>query len=769
MSTSPAKTLSPAELAKLEHAFATDPASDAYRPLAEAYLGMGRFMEAMVVCKKGVKAHPNRPDPRLLLARVYAEQGKDKKALEELASALTVAPTDKTVLRMTGLLQLKGGEVDLGTQNLLQAHASDPTDADTLAGMLQYKVEPPRKAAPPPVLVEAPTERVATLQQNGAAGPELPRRTGQRAMMNGATSSSTGPIPRATGQRAPPRPHEETYFEESVSHAAPVPKSKGQTAFFIVGPVLAVVLIGLLAWGQYNGKKQREFKKDLSEAQRALDDDSFASYQRACAEADAALDVDASSALGQGYAAYAWAVRWGEHGGGDDALRRAQEHIALGKKIGDPDSHLYAADALVKLYSGKVTQALTDLEAQVKTLDEQHRQSALLFSTLGLIQMNTGDLEHALESLTKAQQLSPSDPRIYSIKGNVYRRRGEEKEAKEAFATALKYKTNHPDSQLGRAIIWSEGEDPRGYIPAAHVLSIFIDSEPPPSPRQLAVAHMTRTLLVARVVAAARTLRPDQARALAEGTRLPSDSMQARQEIQKEDSAATNLDGTNPELHLLRGHRMIIEGNLDGASKEVRDAIQLDPSRALYFVELARILLQKPDGAKEAQDALNQAIRTVGESPRLMFMLGQTYRKQNKPDEALAQFRKAVEVPRSKNPDARIAMTEIFIDKKDFANAEVQIQKAVDELLGSPGSKLAEAYVMSGRVQEGKGDRAKAQAAYEKALGAGADYAPGYFFYARLLNGGDANAKAKAKVTAVEYLKLDPSGPFATDALALAR
>ena len=86
MSTTPAKTLSPQELAKLESAFNSDPGSDAYRPLAEAYLAAGRFMEAMVVCKKGVKAHPNRPDPRLLLARVYAEQGKDKKALDELSS-----------------------------------------------------------------------------------------------------------------------------------------------------------------------------------------------------------------------------------------------------------------------------------------------------------------------------------------------------------------------------------------------------------------------------------------------------------------------------------------------------------------------------------------------------------------------------------------------------------------------------------------------------------------------------------------------------------
>src|SRR3954462_14354077 len=116
------KTLSPAELAKLEHAFATDPASEAYRPLAEAYLGMGRFMEAMVVCKKGVKAHPTDADPRVLLARVYAEQGKDKKALEEIQGALTVAPADKMALRLAGSLQIKTGEIEPGKANLLKAY-----------------------------------------------------------------------------------------------------------------------------------------------------------------------------------------------------------------------------------------------------------------------------------------------------------------------------------------------------------------------------------------------------------------------------------------------------------------------------------------------------------------------------------------------------------------------------------------------------------------------------------------------------------------------
>ncbi|MFN7133739.1 MAG: tetratricopeptide repeat protein, partial [Myxococcales bacterium] len=106
----PKSTLSPAELAQLEHAFATDPSSDAYRPLAEAYLSMGRFMEAMVVCKKGVKAHPDTVAARVLLARVYAEQGKDKKAIEELQGALSVNANDLPALRMYGSLLFKGGD-----------------------------------------------------------------------------------------------------------------------------------------------------------------------------------------------------------------------------------------------------------------------------------------------------------------------------------------------------------------------------------------------------------------------------------------------------------------------------------------------------------------------------------------------------------------------------------------------------------------------------------------------------------------------------------
>src|SRR5512132_1272307 len=126
----PVKQLTPVELSALEHDFASDPAADAFRPLTEAYLAAGRFMEAMVVCKKGAKAHPDDPSARVLLARVFAEQGKDKKALEELQAVTAAYPTFAAANRMAGELHLKIGEREQGEAALRRAAEAAPGDAE---------------------------------------------------------------------------------------------------------------------------------------------------------------------------------------------------------------------------------------------------------------------------------------------------------------------------------------------------------------------------------------------------------------------------------------------------------------------------------------------------------------------------------------------------------------------------------------------------------------------------------------------------------------
>ncbi|HUM11966.1 MAG TPA: tetratricopeptide repeat protein [Myxococcaceae bacterium] len=756
MSTTPAKTLSPQELAKLESAFNSDPGSDAYRPLAEAYLAAGRFMEAMVVCKKGVKAHPNRPDPRLLLARVYAEQGKDKKALDELQGALGVAPTDRTVLRALADVQMRSGDAAAGKITLQKVWDLDPKDPETAAAFARWKVEPPKPPPPP----EPPPAPVGPVSQRGGP-PRLAEAPGTGAGSPRTRSVNGMPVQRPAAPRA---------AEHEDDDHIPMPAAKkGHATRFILTAVAGVAIIGgWYGWGQWKAARDIKLKKSLKEASEQLRHDSFASYKKATDAATAALDIDPNSALAHGYLAYAYAIRWGEHGDGDDARRFAEEHLASVRRLADQDSRFAdAAEALLANYSGKATQALATLETKVKALDEKGQTSAFLELTQGIIQMQVGDLEKARDSLEKAQQAAPSDPRVYSALGTLHRRRGDARAADQNYGFALRYEKDHPESLLGRALLALESDNAAGFPVAGTNLKKLLDADPPPSPRQLAVAHLARALLVARVQGAAAGVQPEVGKRLAEATGVPLDRAAATALAAKEDEEGFALDRNNPELHLLRGRRLLVEGQADAAVREMREAVKADPSRAQAYVDLARALMQTPEGANAAQEALTTAIRTMGESPRLMVMLGQVYFRQGRMDEAAAQYSKALSDPKSKNPEARLQLGIVYREKKDYPKAVEQLTRASQEFIGQAG-RIADALTELGRTYEAQGDRTRADEAFRRALDTDPGGADAYFFYARFL-GSERRTREKGRVAAAKYLELEPRGEHAADAQALAR
>ncbi|HVP62246.1 MAG TPA: tetratricopeptide repeat protein [Myxococcaceae bacterium] len=757
MSTTPAKTLSPQELAKLESAFNSDPGSDAYRPLAEAYLAAGRFMEAMVVCKKGVKAHPNRPDPRLLLARVYAEQGKDKKALDELQGALGVAPTDRTVLRALAEVQMRSGDSAGGKTTLQKVWDLDPKDPETAAAFAHWKLEPPKPPPPP----EPPPAPVAPSGPRGG-----PPRLSEVPAGSGPSTARTRSMNGMPVQRpAAPRSAESEDDDQVRLPAA----RKGRATRFILTAVAGVAIIGgWYGWGQWKAGRDIKLKKSLKEASEQLRHDSFASYKKATDAATAALDIDPNSALAHGYLAYAYAIRWGEHGDGDDARRFAEEHLASVRRLGDQDSRFAdAAEALLASYSGKATQALATLETKVKALDEKGQTSAFLELTQGIIQMQVGDLEKARDSLEKAQQAAPSDPRVYSALGTLHRRRGDARAADQNYGFALRYEKDHPESLLGRALLALDSDNAAGFPVASTNLRKLLDAEPPPSPRQLAVAHLARALLVSRVQVAAMGVQTEVGKKLAEATGVPFERAAATALAAKEDEEGFALDRNNPELHLLRGKRLLVEGQADAAVREMREAVKADPSRAQAYVDLARALMQTPEGAGAAEEALTTAIRTMGESPRLMVMLGQVYFRQGRLDEAAAQYLKALTDPKSKNPDARLELGVVYREKKDYPKAIEQLARASQEFIGQ-GARIAEALTELGRTYEAAGDRTRADEAFRRALDTDPGAAGTYFFYARVL-GADRRTREKARVTAAKYLELEPRGEHAADAQALSR
>lgn len=767
-------TLSPAELAKLEHAFAADPSSDAYKPLAEAYLGMGRFMEAMVVCKKGVKAHPSLAAPRLLLARVYAEQGKDKKALEEVQGALQAQPADKAALRMAGALQLKTGETDAGKANLLKAYEADPSDTETLALLQQYKLEPAKAAAPAPVAapvvaapvaptpVAAPTPapETASLHSVPAAKKAEPAtRPAAPSAPRAETPARAAPVRRPVQVEEVEEEDDEDYDDEPASRRK---KAGGAGKYVMVGLVVAAVglLGGVGGYQSYVRGRNQKVGKQLKVVSEQLKHDSFAGYLEAQKAGEAALEVQADSGAAHASLAYAYAISWGEHGGGDEARAKAEEHLAAAKKAGDTSPQSVASEALLKMYGNKAKEALGPLEERIKALEAQEKPNQLLYLTQGLVLMNLGDLERAREAMEKAQ--TSAEARVYAALGTLYRRLGQHDKAEANYEVALRYEKGHPESLLGKSLAMLERGFP-DYVQVATNVDKLLKLEPAPSPRQLAGAQLARSLLLSRI-SNATELKDDVKQKLS-ALNIPTEKDKARAEMLKAEEAGFTLDKQNPELFLIKGRRLLAEGQPESAADEIRRALKMDGSRIHFHVELARALLAKPGSEQAAVDALTSALKTAGDSPALGLMLAHAYRKQGKLDEALAQYQRLVKDPKAKAPEAHLGIGAIHRERSEWDKAQAAFDKAAQEFVGQ-SDRVALALTELARMYQAKGDATKADETFLRALNANGNFAPAYYFYAVFQKGRPSGLPAKA--LAQEYLNREPKGEYAPDAQRLA-
>lgn len=114
----------------LEIEFAKNPTLDACILLCDAYLANKRFMEAMVVCKKGIKAAPNDVRGRVMLARVYLDQGKAPKAEQEMQETLKAFPAHPQALIMLAEVLIKQNRGQEAAPLLQQTLAADPNSAN---------------------------------------------------------------------------------------------------------------------------------------------------------------------------------------------------------------------------------------------------------------------------------------------------------------------------------------------------------------------------------------------------------------------------------------------------------------------------------------------------------------------------------------------------------------------------------------------------------------------------------------------------------------
>jgi tetratricopeptide (TPR) repeat protein len=745
-----AKQPTPAELSALEHAFAADPASDAYRPLTEAYLAMGRFMEAMVVCKKGVKAHPDDPAARVLLARVYAEQGKDRKAIEELQAVLAAYPTFAAANKMAGLLHLRLGEREQGENALRRAAEASPDDPEVREAIAKHGISLARKAPPavpsgkgPPVAPRAP----ARAPQAGAR-PAAPGRQAQHAEPSGVDiaieeeAPSPTPVPGRNVQYAEElaAKYATREFTLSTTGIRRAKSSKKGTVATTVGlfAVLVAALGGFWLFNKSRTETIKEIDRLLKEALPLIDKDGYASYTEAAAKCRSILEKDDKSIAGHAFLAYVDALLAGEHGAGEEAKTEAVRHVDAARKLGQRHSHLIAAEAYLRLYGGDSAGAKETLKAVLQ--GEEGVQSPFLFGALGAVHLKEGDLDAARDVLAKAQKASPGDVRVAFLLAEQYRRRGEgyELQASGFYDYALRIQKDHLSSILGKAMVILD----RGQIEeAGRAAELALSPQANASKPQQALAYALRAAVLAAQGKAA--------------------------EAKAAEDQASKLDPTNADIPHRVALRKLREGDAAGAAEAMQRAVTLDPRRVSLYADLVRALLAREGGAKQAIETLKKAQVRLGESPRLALVLGDAYRAAGDADLARGQYEKAIQLGRP-FPDARVALARLHRAKNNIPGALVELTQAIDEYgQGGAGGGAAAAYVEMAEAERARGARADVvKALYVKALEKDPASCEALWGAAKIeIDQGSLSEDGRRRLDA--YARMCPRGPHAAEAARL--
>jgi tetratricopeptide (TPR) repeat protein len=685
------KPLSPAEISALEHAFASDPASDAYRPLTEAYLAGGRFMEAMVVCKKGVKAHPDDPGARVLLARVYADQGKDRKALEELGGVLAAFPTFAAANRLAGVLHFRLGEREPGEAALRRAAEAAPDDPETHALLEKHGVRAAAAAVPgrPRTGPDAPpvAPRVSAVAAQVGEPDAVPERSVEVPIPTPVPSRRSRDVAYA---QALAEKYGTREFElpggtkpKKRSHGAMLGASLGLAA------VLAAVAGGSWYVSKRSGERARAIDALLKETREAVDKDSYPSYQAAAKSSAQVLEQDEKNVGGHAYLAYVDAILWAEHGEGDAARSEAAQHLQLGLSLAGErsHSHLIAAEAYLRAGGGDPAGARETLEKLFATKPET--QTPFLSAVLGAIELRAGELDAARETLARAQKESPGDARTAWLLAEQYRRRGEgyELPAGQYYDYALRIQKDHVPSILGGALLLLG----RGQVDeAAKRAEVALAPQTGASKPQQALAHAIRGgALAARG-------KPDAAAA--------------------EEAEAAKLDPANPDLPWLVGVRKLRAGDAAGAVEAFQRAVSLDNKRVSLYADLIRAMLRKEGGAPQALETLKRAVARLGESPRLELLYGDAYRAAGDLDLARGHYKKAIELGKT-FPDARVALARLYRSQNDIPGALVELTTAIDEYGAGGSGGVAAAYVEMAEAERARNAKPeKLKELYDKAL-----------------------------------------------------
>jgi tetratricopeptide (TPR) repeat protein len=735
------------DLSELEMAFAKDPSR--FLALSSAYLQQGRYMEAMVVCKKGIKSQPDSVEGRLLLARVYAEQGKLPKAVEEV-KALLAQRTDVAEAHFV-LAQLhdKAGRGDDAVESLKEALRQNPRYADATAALkakgIDFQVGPTPEEIAAAKAAEEASRRAEEAARAAVAAAAAEDEQARRAVVE--RTSPTRPSPPAAGSlpsQAPMTPagapgpttggYQGYYGAGSYGYGAALEQTRGKRFgfgfTFGLGALLLLVVVGIIFVLSRNKSQKEEMAGYMRAAQKSYARDTTLGHKQALEKLQAALAVDDEQPMVAGQLALSLETLVVDRGMKDleAQAKTATDHA---DKVAHDQVASVAARMLAARGAGDANRALAIGDEFIAKLGADKAPPFVVAVEQGRAYAALGRIPDMLK--IAGTLANASDANALTFAGEAYRRVGDRARARFALDGAIRVEPDHDPARALRALAILESDDVSSLDFALddvrHLGEMGKDAL---GPRQRGYAVLARALLARRAGRA--------------------------KEADMEMKDAEALLRGDPELKLFEAKRLLSgrEDRSPGpAQAAALEAIKLDRFRLEPYLVLATAAGAAKDWTV-ADKALDDATGIFGSNLEIVRARAERLSLQERYDDA----RKVLDDELKKKEEAELYLDigKVLLRKQDVPGAVEQLKKAAEKATNKPTSMQAQIYTMLGRALAANSDHENAIEAYNSALKASPSYTNAHYYLGVSLA---AEKQTGAARTALEtYLRNDPGGPL---------
>ena len=745
--------LTMADIHDLELGFAKNPTLDACLPLCDAYLQAKRFMEAMVVCKKGIKsAQPSDVRGRVMLARIYLEQGKPPKAEAELAPLLVEFPSSAPALELMGRILAEQGRAAEALPLLQRALLAEPglaSAAALLAKLGGHAAAPPAAAA---AAAAAPAVgHSSTAVRTPAVGPSLAPHAAS-APHPAPTAPAAAVAHPAPVAAARPLEHVSDFFapetlgfssdSAEIETAGPgrltilgfVPKSTGSlrnTVLFFF--VLLAAAGATLAYMFVKAQDKQQIGSLYQKVRDALDEDRYPRYREVLELGEKILKVNATHTLALSAMAYANAVMALDHAE-VAGLAQAQALLVRADKGSEENEFRVAARAIVAYLSKDYDRGLADLKG---IMDKGGSSALVELEAVRLMEAAHAEEKEVKIHMARLAQQTVSQARPFIFLGWHNYRDDDWNKASKYFDSAVQNVKDHPVGLIGRSLVTLDqgiGLEQKQKDVEKDLKGIFALPPIELSPPLKALAHFARSQLL----------------------RWQGKTAAADEDFR----AATAADPTNPMFFYRRGVAELRLGEYTAAIEQLRKATSMEINNVAYIKRLADAQIRGKHFS-EARTAIERGLQLAPKDTELRLLSGNLWAEQHDVSRAIQAYRQLT-LDDGAEPFSRSQLA-IAVALRE-SGARPAALKQVEDFLGqmpeaASADVQARLFCEMGQNYEGLKQKAKALEAYAQGIEKYRFYSGCHFFMCRLMGRGAA-ATAACKT----YLTLDPRGKYAAEA-----